>query len=715
MKRHINYSIAFKINILLLMQVIYVLVVIAAGYLASNLEKDNAAVISTISRSKTNSQKIALLSELVINNKLTARDDLQEVVDKNQQLFNSLNKVKDPTVGATLASGTNYEPHIQVAVDSLTSLWQDYKEMATNMIQMPLYINQNVVTLVTDTTGFQYNIYETKAILNPLVEQSLQFIERTSDEMLYRSDYLIGLELAEISKRDKIFEYFKIFMLFISIFTTAWGVYWIRTNVLFRVFRLSGFLEKAARGNMELIPVLPIDDEVETAADSYNELIVKLNAVNRYILELGKGNFNTEIQAVDSNDPIWQSLDLLRINLLNSRNEEDKRKEEDFLRNWVNNGLAQIGDILRQNNENIVLLGDTILKFLINYVNAIQGGLFIYNPERNKDSLDLLTAFAYGKRKMLEKKIKLGQGLIGICALERNTIHIKNVPEDYFEISSGFGAAKPTSLLIVPLKMEGNLLGIIELAGFNEFKPHIIELVEKSAASIALTLQTAQNNIRTVKLLEQSQIQAEELSMREAEFKKIIFDMKTFQEKAEAREIELNSTLSAINNAMGMFEMNTKGQYITYNQQYAKAIGQEVSDLKFMYHKNYIDTNYTETPYLQIFNHLQKGVAFHQETKYLGKSNKPVYLLEYYTPIMNSNSELAKILVLTIDITKTKEQEQWLLQRTQEIEKQDEAMKLNFEEMMMAQQEMLEKEEMYKKQLSEAYEHIAELKRKKIE
>ena len=54
-----------------------------------------------------------------------------------------------------------------------------------------------------------------------------------------------------------------------------------------------------------------------------------------------------------------------------------------------------------------------------------------------------------------------------MCALEKNTLYITDVPDDYMDIESGLGDAKPKCLLIVPLKSEEKILGEIELASFN--------------------------------------------------------------------------------------------------------------------------------------------------------------------------------------------------------------------------------------------------------
>ncbi len=117
---------------------------------------------------------------------------------------------------------------------------------------------------------------------------------------------------------------------------------------------------------------------------------------------------------------------------------------------------------------------------LVNYLKANQGGLFILNDE-DKENIyfNLLSAFAYDRRKYMEKHIQFGEGLIGTCAIEKKTIFMTDIPQDYMEITSGLGGANPGSLLIVPLKLEDDVLGALEIASFNVFEEHEIEFVEK--------------------------------------------------------------------------------------------------------------------------------------------------------------------------------------------------------------------------------------------
>ena len=115
----------------------------------------------------------------------------------------------------------------------------------------------------------------------------------------------------------------------------------------------------------------------------------------------------------------------------------------------------------------------------------------------------------------------------------------RSIPQSYIRITSGLGDRTPSALFIVPLLINDNIHGVIEIAGFRDFEPHVKDFVEKLAESIAATIGTVKVNIRTNQLLEISKIQAEEMANQEEELRQNMEEMLATQEEMRRRESEL--------------------------------------------------------------------------------------------------------------------------------------------------------------------------------
>ena len=62
-----------------------------------------------------------------------------------------------------------------------------------------------------------------------------------------------------------------------------------------------------------------------------------------------------------------------------------------------------------------------------------------------------------------------GEGLNGQVAKNRVHLKVRNVPEGYIKVQSGLGSGSPRNLMIVPLLLNKEPIGIIEIASFSEF------------------------------------------------------------------------------------------------------------------------------------------------------------------------------------------------------------------------------------------------------
>ena len=137
------------------------------------------------------------------------------------------------------------------------------------------------------------------------------------------------------------------------------------------------------------------------------------------------------------------------------------------------------------------------------------------------DTLRLMGSYAYSRRKRLSNAFKLGQGLIGQAALEKQTITLAHVPEDYLAITSGLGQLPPQSIVVAPFMYEGHVIGAIELGTLADLTDAQLDFFDIALENIAIAFNTAQARTRINELLTQTQQQAAELGTQQEELRAI--------------------------------------------------------------------------------------------------------------------------------------------------------------------------------------------------
>jgi PAS domain S-box-containing protein len=300
------------------------------------------------------------------------------------------------------------------------------------------------------------------------------------------------------------------------------------------------FNEKFQKGEHELAKVLR----------QMNSLTKSLQNIASFANNVGKGDLNIEYKLLGEKDILGQAMLGMCANLQKSEAEKKERQKEDERRNWITLGLAKFAELLRANNDNLEELCQSIVSNLVKYIGANQAGIFILNDENAENHvLELKACYAYERRKFLQKTIELGEGLVGTCFIERQSIYMTSLPKDYIHITSGLGEEAPSALLIVPLKVNEEVYGIIEMAAFIEFEPHVREFVTKVSESIASTIGSVKVNIRTNKLLAKSKLQAEEMANQEEELRQNMEEMQATQEELYRREAEMEKTLEGLSSS----------------------------------------------------------------------------------------------------------------------------------------------------------------------
>jgi hypothetical protein len=300
-----------------------------------------------------------------------------------------------------------------------------------------------------------------------------------------------------------------------------------------------------------------------------------LRFATEFVREIGKGNFNARLEGITD-----ENFDLNKQNLagelVNMKVKMKASAEEEKKRVWATEGLANFGELLRTSSHDLSKLSEEVVIFVVKYLKANQGGIFILNDEdENNKYLELVAAYAFERKKYLTKKIGIGEGLVGQTYLERETIHLKQLPKNYVAITSGLGGANPHTLVLVPLKIEETVLGVLEIASFKDFEKHEIEFCEKIGESIASTISSVKINERTRYLLEQSQQQSEEMKAQEEEMRQNMEELQATQEEMGRKEKDYIQRIEQLENTLA----TTGGSATDQDQRLAATLAQVEQEL----------------------------------------------------------------------------------------------------------------------------------------
>ena len=123
--------------------------------------------------------------------------------------------------------------------------------------------------------------------------------------------------------------------------------------------------------------------------------------------------------------------------------------------------------------------------------------------------------------------------MLGAAFTENRVMIITDIPENYIKIKSGLGEAKPKSLIIVPLSIEDNVFGMIEIAGFKAFTEIETDFVKRIALNIASQLNNTRMNERNLQLIEKYKEQELIMSEKEEEMRQNFEELRLMREEYE--------------------------------------------------------------------------------------------------------------------------------------------------------------------------------------
>jgi PAS domain S-box-containing protein len=392
------------------------------------------------------------------------------------------------------------------------------------------------------------------------------------------------------------------------------------------------------------------NDEIGDMAVAMDNLVNGLKATTLFAENIGNGNYKTDFKPLSAHDVLGNALINMRFNL-------SKVAEDDKKRNWATEGMAKFGEILRTNNNDLIKLADEIISNLVKYLKSNQGALYIVDDvsESDEPSMSMKACYAWDKKKFLNHKIHKGEGLAGQAWQEGDLVYLTEVPQNYIKITSGLGDANPTSVLIVPLKVNDQIFGVVEVASFNSFQDFEIEFVQKIAESIASTISSVKINAKTQLLLEESQEMTEQMRAQEEEMRQNMEELQATQEEMQRGQAEIEGTMKVINDSMAVIEFDPEGIILKANHNFLDMMGYKQEEIVGEHHRIFVskDERGTDT-YRNHWRDLAAGKIHRGEYKRINKDGEEVWLKAAYSPVLNKSGAVTKIMEVAYDITDLK-------------------------------------------------------------
>ncbi|TAF67890.1 MAG: PAS domain S-box protein [Cytophagales bacterium] len=637
---------SIRLRVILFFGVFFI--TITASYLLTaayfqSLEKYQF-VLNIAGRNGNLLQQIVLLSHQVAREQKNARNFLIEdinLVSLNLKLLKEGGVTNFEGRKITLAP---CEKEILPVLNALEKNWIKFKKDADQVSEM----NAKVKAFSKAEQGIIW-------VDNPKLEAIIKNLESQTDELLYLNDQFIDLYFELIEERKDNADTFLLVLLFINGSFIIIGFLLLRQNIFIPFDKIVDVAEKIGQGDLTQKINFNTQNEVGEVADALNRLVDKIRNATDFIKNIETGNLTVQYEN-EQNTNHELDNDTLAMALISMRGRLQEVAVEEAKRQWTTQGLALFAQILQKNNDNIENLSFEFVINIVSYTKSAQGALFIVNREdEQKIHLYMSACYAYERKRLLDKKIVSGEGLVGQAFKDGDVIYMTEIPDDFTEITSGLGGSRPNSILVVPLKLNEVVYGVLELASFYAFEAYQVDFLKRLGENIAATINSVQNTDRTRRLLEESKQITLQMQKQEREMKENMLELQLTQDQMRRNQELLSAQSYAINTSLIYVEIDMEGNILNCNQIFANVLEYLPQFLvQRKYQSLVYNDNYAQQEFENLWLLLKSGKPVIGSYKRVTANGAERWIRATYSPIKGIDGKPYKIIEIGFDVTAEK-------------------------------------------------------------
>jgi len=287
-----------------------------------------------------------------------------------------------------------------------------------------------------------------------------------------------------------------------------------------------------------------------------DNLTNQVRAIAEVATAVTKGDLTRSIQ-VEASGEVAELKDNINTMIDNLRLTTDRNTEQD----WLKTNLARFTGML-QGQRDLGTVGRMLLSELAPLVSAQQGVIYQMGTEESAE-MTLLSAFAGDGEDGHLRRLKIGEGLVGQCAAEKQRMLISELPPNTITIRSGLFEAVPRNVIVLPVLFEDRVKAVIELASLSNFTTSHLAFLEQLTASIGIVLNSIEATMQTEGLLKQSQQLATELQMQQKELQQTNEQLAQKAQQLAEQNVEVERKNQEIEQARRALEEKAKELALT--------------------------------------------------------------------------------------------------------------------------------------------------------
>src|SRR4051794_40647338 len=300
--------------------------------------------------------------------------------------------------------------------------------------------------------------------------------------------------------------------------------------------------------------------------ENVNELAGNLTRQVRAIAEVtsavAEGDLTRSI-TVDASGEVAELKDNINSMVESLRETTRANQEQD----WLKSNLATITGLM-QGRRDLAVVAAAVMDELVPLVNAQYGAFYLADDTTEVPELRLVGAYGHPEGDGPVTRFRIGQSLVGQAARSRRPIAVDEVPPGYATISSGLGSTAPAGLIVLPIVVEDQVLGVLELASVHGFTAVHRAFLELLMEQIGVNVNSIVANARTDELLGESQ--------------RLTAELQTRSEELQARQEELQSSNAELEEKAALLvtqnrDIETKNLEIEQARQELEARAQQLT------------------------------------------------------------------------------------------------------------------------------------------